>query len=46
VFDGFGLEQEVHHKLEANRLNSNREFFQISLKEAKETVTMLGERYL
>ena len=45
-YDGFGLEQEVHHKLEANRLNNNREFFQISLEEAKATVEMLGERYL
>ena len=45
-YDGFGLEQEVHHKLEANRLNNNREFFQISLEEAKKTVTELGERYL
>ena len=45
-YDGFGLEQEVHHKLEANRLNNNREFFQISLEEAKKTVEMLGERYL
>jgi hypothetical protein len=45
-YDGFGLEQEVHHKLEANRLNSNREFFQIPLEEAKATVEMLGERYL
>ncbi len=45
-YDGFGLEQEVHHKLDANRVNGNREFFQISLEEAKETVQELGERYL
>ena len=45
-YDGFGLEQEVHHKLDANRVNGNREFFQISLEEAKETVQKLGERYL
>ena len=45
-FDGFGLEQEVHHKLEAYRVNNNREFFQISLDEAKDTVIELGKRYL
>lgn len=45
-YDGFGLEQEVHHKLDANRVNGNREFFQISLEEAKDTVQELGRRYL
>jgi len=45
-FDGFGLEQEVHHKLDAYRVNNNREFFQISLDEAKDTVTDLGKRYV
>ena len=42
----FGLEQEVHHKLDAYRVNNNREFFQISLDEAKKTVGELGKRYL
>lgn len=45
-YDGFGLEQEVHHKLEAQRVNNNREFFHIPLEEAKETVKKLGSRYL
>jgi len=45
-YDGFGLEQEVHHKLDAYRVNNNREFFQISLDEAKDTVTDLGKRYV
>ena len=45
-YDGFGLEQEVHHKLDAYRVNNNREFFQISLEEAKDTVTDLGKRYV
>ena len=45
-YDGFGLEQEVHHKLSEYRVNGNREFFQISLEEAKETVKELGSRYL
>ena len=45
-YDGFGLEQVVHHKLEAYRLSYYRELFLISLEEAKKTVEMLGERYL
>ena len=45
-YDGFSLEQEVHHKLDSYRVNGNREFFQISLEEAKETVQELGVRYL
>jgi len=45
-FDGFGLEQEVHHKLESYRVNNNREFFQVTLDEAKETIEDLGKRYL
>ena len=45
-YNGFALEQECHHKLEAYRVNNNREFFQISLDEAKETISELGERYM
>lgn len=45
-YDGFGLEQEVHHKLDIYRVNNNREFFQISLDEAKDTVADLGKRYV
>lgn len=45
-YNGFSLEQEVHHKLEGYRVNSNREFFQISIEEAKETIKELGVRYL
>lgn len=45
-YDGFSLEQEVHHKLGEYRVNNNREFFQISLEEAKASVKELGERYL
>lgn len=45
-YDGFGLEQEVHHKLNAYRVSNQREFFQISLEEAKTSVQKLGERYL
>ena len=45
-YNGFGLEQEIHHKLEEYRVNNNREFFQISLDEAKETVKILGKQYI
>ena len=45
-YDGFGLEQEVHHKLEDYRVNNNREFFQLPLEEAKMYVQELGKRYL
>lgn len=45
-YNGFSLEQEVHHKLEGYRVNSNREFFHIPIEEAKETIEELGVRYL
>ena len=45
-YDGFSLEQEVHHKLNNYRVNNNREFFQISLDEAKDTVMEIGKRYI
>ena len=45
-YDGFSLEQEVHHKLEDYRVNNNREFFQISLNEAKTSIEEIGKRYI
>ena len=45
-YNGFELEQECHHKLERYRVSNNREFFQMSLEEAKKTVEELGERYI
>ena len=45
-YNGFNLEQEVHHKLGEYRVNGNREFFQISLEEAKKNVEELGEQYI
>ena len=45
-YNGFALEQECHHKLERYRVSNNREFFQMSLEEAKATVEELGERYI
>jgi len=40
------LEGEVHRYLESSRVNNQREFFQVSLDEAKEVVRKLGETYL
>ena len=45
-FNGFDLEQQVHRKLRSYRVNNNREFFQMSLEEAKKTIEEFGERYL
>jgi hypothetical protein len=45
-YNGVSLEQECHDKLKEYRVNNNREFFQMSLEEAKATVQELGERYI
>lgn len=45
-YDGYGLEQEVHHKLSDFRVNNHREFFQVTFNEAKEAVEELGKRYV
>ena len=45
-YNGFALEQECHRKLEKYRVSNNREFFQMSLDEAKDTIKELGKRYI
>tara|TARA_R110000803_G_scaffold22161_1_gene55252 strand:+ start:439 stop:906 length:468 start_codon:yes stop_codon:yes gene_type:complete len=45
-YNGYGLEQEVHNKLDEYRINSQREFFQLSLEEAKSTIKELGKMYI
>ena len=45
-YNGFALEQEVHNKLDNYRVSNQREFFQISLDEARQTVEELGSRYI
>jgi len=45
-YNGYALEQECHHKLDAYRVNNHREFFQIPLEEAKQVVIDLGKRYI
>ena len=44
-FNGEMVEREVHHKLKAQRVNSSKEFFQISLEEAKETINLIGSKF-
>ena len=45
-FNGMVLESEIHKYLHSYRTNNGREFFQISLAEAKEAVNFLGKRYI
>ena len=44
-FNGELLEGEVHHALKKYRVNNQREFFQISLNEAKETIEAIGKNF-
>ncbi len=44
-FNGEIVEREVHHKLKAQRINNNKEFFQISLEEAKEVINLIGNKF-
>ena len=45
-FNAERLEGEVHKKLQGYRIAKDREFFAISLNEAKETVEDLGQKYI
>ena len=45
-YDSEVLEKEIHRAFDSYRYSSNREFFEISLKEAKETISRLGEAYI
>ena len=45
-FDGDILEREVHKYLDGYRENVDREFFRIPLEEAKQTIKILGARYI
>lgn len=44
-FNGEMVEREVHHKLKAQRVNNSKEFFQISLEEAKEVINLIGNKF-
>tara|TARA_B100000780_G_C21071061_1_gene430984 strand:+ start:40 stop:510 length:471 start_codon:yes stop_codon:yes gene_type:complete len=45
-FNAEELEGAVHHALSKYRVNSQREFFQIGLEEAKETINLIGKDYI
>jgi hypothetical protein len=45
-FNGHALESEIHKSLHSYRVNNDREFFQISLDEAKRVIDSLGKRYI
>jgi len=45
-FNAERLEGEVHKQLQGYRVSKDREFFAISLNEAKETVEDLGQKYI
>ena len=45
-FNAERLEGEVHTTLKGHRISKDREFFAISLNEAKETIEDLGQKYV
>ena len=45
-FNAERLEGEVHQTLKGHRISKDREFFAISLNEAKETIEDLGQKYV
>jgi hypothetical protein len=44
-FDGNLMELEVHKALKEYRISNQREFFQVDLEEAKNIITLIGEKY-
>ena len=44
-FNGEKVEREVHHKLKSKRANNSKEFFWVDLEEAKEVITLIGEKF-
>jgi hypothetical protein len=44
-FNGEQLERELHKYLSPYRINTEREFFQLTVDEAKKTIELLGARY-
>jgi hypothetical protein len=45
-FNAHALEIELHRYLKGYRINNDREFFQISVDDAKAAITLLGQRYI
>lgn len=44
-FNGEIVERTVHNKLKAHRINNRKEFFNISLEEAKEVIILIGTKF-
>jgi hypothetical protein len=44
-FNGIRLEREVHLELDKYRINTDREFFNISIENAVEVIERLGQKY-
>ena len=44
-FNGEIVERMTHEKLKAFRVNNRKEFFQISLEEAKDNITLIGNKF-
>ena len=45
-FNAHALEIELHKYLKDYRVNNDREFFQMSVDDAKAAITLLGQRYI
>ena len=45
-YNGEALEKEVHRHLNSSRITGNREFFDVSLEEAKQVITQFGQNYI
>jgi hypothetical protein len=45
-FNAEQLEKELHRHLEGQRINNNREFFDLTVDEAKEVIIKFGQNYL
>ena len=45
-FKGERIEQEVHKHFKKQRVNTQKEFFRVSLEEAKQVIEQIGEKYV
>ena len=45
-YNAEALEKEIHRHLEGSRITGNREFFDVSLDEAKKIITQFGQNYI
>ena len=45
-FNGEEIEREVHKYLKKQRVNTNREFFKLSVDEAKHVIMLIGAKYI